>query len=255
MNKLLVANWKLYKTHNKAIAWLGKHVKTLDQLAHNSHTTVVLCPSFTELQTASDIISPTSLKLGAQNCAPHLEGPYTGETSAASLAQIGCTYCILGHHERRVYHHETDEEIAKKVLCALSQYIIPIICIGESANDRKNKVTNVIIKKQLEPVLKVINEGIPPAIIHIAYEPWWAIGSGKTPSANELATTLYWLEEYITEHAPQTKPYFLYGGSINDQTIKQYADISILSGYLVGSASTDFEKLGAIIKHLNKKTD
>ena len=252
MNKLLVANWKLYKLHNNAIAWLNGHIEALDAVARETHTTVVLCPSYTELSAFAEVLLPTSIKLGAQNCATHLEGPYTGEISPASLGEIGCTYCIVGHHDRRVYYHETNEEVAAKVLLLLREDIIPIVCIGESAEDRKKKTTNQTFTKQLKPVLEAINKDIPPAIIHIAYEPWWAIGSGKTPTATDLATTLYSLEQYITEHAPQTKPYFLYGGSTDDQTIKHYADISILSGYLVGRASTDYVKLRAIIEQLNQ---
>jgi len=247
MNKkplLFVANWKMQLSYNQAVAFVNDNLSELDALAEPAHLTVVLCPSFDALAPIAQITNRTHI--GAQNCAPHAAGPYTGEVQAHSLSQIGCNFCIVGHSERRQLFHETYSIIQSKIEQLLLNTIIPILCIGETEQERENKQTEKRLHEQLMPLFELLMR-TNHATICIAYEPVWAIGTNRTPTPENLFTIITYLQTLCKKQAPQTTFIILYGGSVNEQNIISFNALSGIDGFLIGNASTDFQKLKKIV--------
>ncbi len=217
---------------------------TQTPLLHSSDTHIVLCPSFPALSLFSDLARESNVALGAQDCSPFSNGPYTGDVDALSLKQIGCTYCIVGHSERRRIYKESPELVAQKVAQLQLNQIIPIVCIGESAEEKETGTTISVLQKQLLPVLTV-SAGTQGALI-IAYEPVWAIGSGKQPSIEELAEIVRAIKTFSATIL-STPITVLYGGSVTAETIGQIKKAPDIEGVLIGSASTDFHSLQKIV--------
>ncbi len=249
---LIVANWKMQLTFDEALRYVKDHHKQLINLRKKTDTKIVLCPSFPALYPLKTLLDTTEIYLGAQDCSPFKSGAYTGQVSAESLSQIGCTYCIIGHSERRRYNHETNAEIADKAARLYTQRIQPIICIGETKKEHEAKKTFVSLEQQLSPILKTITDNqtwnLP---FYIAYEPVWAIGTGATPSIEKLNKTFDWLYNQI-RHILGERCIFglLYGGSISDQNVTGFKAIPTISGFLVGGASLDFKKFNNIVSLL-----
>ena len=139
MAKLVVANWKMEKTYRESVAWVEAYKPLL--VSCDGRVELALCPSYTSLSTIGALLHDTGIKLGAQNCSEHERGPFTGDVSALSLKELGCTYCIVGHSERRLYHGETDMMIAQKAVILVRSGIIPIVCIGESGQGQTDPGT------------------------------------------------------------------------------------------------------------------
>ncbi len=232
MNKLIVANWKMKFSHSEALDWLVEQYPEVRQAVDHTEHELVICPSFTELTFALDTYPDYSW--GAQDCASIAIGAYTGEVSPISLYEIGVSFTLVGHSERRTYYGETDEDVRKKTALLLEHEINPIVCIGEREDQRDTRET--VLEKQIAAVIDLYNED-DAAII--AYEPVWAIGTGKTPDTNELQKTI----TQIREQADGAL--VLYGGSVNPAIAKEFSPF--VDGFLVGSASCDPELLKKII--------
>lgn len=239
-----IANWKMNVSLQQAKRFYEEHWEDLDNLTATTNSSVVLCPSFVALNIYSTGLPSKNLHLGAQDCSPYTSGPYTGDIDALSLHQLGCTFCIVGHSERRRTHQESNELIAQKVAQLQLQKITPIVCIGESAQEKEAGKTLAILEQQLKPVLTVT--AATEGSLCIAYEPIWAIGSGNTPHLNDLTHTIATVKNYVETYTHKKIP-FLYGGSVTSENISALRTVPLLSGVLIGSASTDFNSLKKIV--------
>ena len=245
-NYIVLANWKMELTHHQSLAWLNKHYTALvTVLRQNTPVTLVLCPSFTCLEQFNKITHKTVIKIGAQDCSYALSGAYTADTSPQTLQELGCTYCIVGHSERRRYYHETDAHIAQKVKLLIEHSITPVVCIGETEQERSHNTVYTRLTEQLEPVFNIIHEHKAPFCI--AYEPVWAIGTGVTPTSQQLSSVLAWIQNYITSWGLEQHVTLLYGGSVTSANLESLAQQDLVDGYLVGKASLDFQELKKIV--------
>lgn len=224
---LYVANWKMYFTHEQAIAWVKEHENELGLLAHQH--TLVLCPSFIALQGMARELEKKSILVGAQECSAQTTGAYTGQIDAASLQQVGCRYCIIGHSEQRAITNDYD--VTQKACRLLENAITPIICISE------------VTPEQLDPVVHVRNIFATQEII-IAYEPLWAIGSGTAATQDHVRDVFRTIKNFLGSSQNYK---LLYGGSVNATNCAQFKHIELLDGFLIGKASTDFASLHSII--------
>lgn len=246
--KLIVANWKM----NKGLVQSQQFADELKQYTekHKSiDAEVVLCPPFTSLDAVNKKLSGTNIKLGAQNMHFETIGAYTGEISAGMLKSCGCEYVILGHSERRQYFHETNAIINKKVLKALDEGLKPIVCLGENLQEHEDKLTESVIEEQLTACLThVSEEGI--VNVTIAYEPVWAIGTGKNATAHQVETAHNFLRKklkkmYNEDISKNTR--IIYGGSVTPDNAKELFASQTVNGGLIGGASLESEKFIKII--------
>jgi triosephosphate isomerase (TIM) len=236
MNYVYIANWKMNLSFQQSINFCTVNSDALQQLATTAD--IILCPSFDALAPVTQILKHTDIAIGAQNCSEHKSGAYTGEVSAQSLAEIGAKYCIVGHSEQRMYHHETTENIIKKIELLCINNITPIICIGETQQEFETNQTFTVLTEQLKPILNVT---CPPKLV-IAYEPIWSIGTGIIPEQKQLIAVFEWLAQQV-----HTSTQLLYGGSVNQDNIAELKKLPPINGFLIGGASADFEQLKKII--------
>lgn len=241
---LFVANWKMNMPFYAACLFVQKNKNELEQLASETETTIVLCPSFVAINALAQKTQGTSILIGAQNCSKHSKGAYTGEVDAHSLQQIGCSHCIIGHSERRNIFGETSEIIAQKASLLYEQNITPIVCIGETKKQYEKKQTFAVLEEQLAPVWQSI--GNPQKVV-IAYEPVWAIGTGIIPKIAYLKTIFDWLSNQCAQRLPKTDISLLYGGSVEQNNIKSLDQVPGVNGFLIGGASLDFQKFQNIV--------
>jgi len=246
MNYLFVGNWKMNMHFEKAINFVKDNINELTALGNNKNKSIILCPSFVALPGLIDLLQKTNVGVGAQNCSQHNKGAYTGEVSAQSLAELGCQYCIVGHSEQRKYFTETNEMVAQKVVQLCEHNIQPIICIGETKEEFESKQVYEVLTKQLTPVLKALKTFKTLPII-IAYEPVWSIGTGIIPEYSYLEQIFIWISEHIKKQLPDAKLQLLYGGSVNEHNITNLKQILYINGFLIGGASTDFQKLKKMV--------
>jgi triosephosphate isomerase (TIM) len=243
MKHLYVANWKMNMTYRKSIDFCIQNSEQLKILASNA--TIVLCPSFIALAPIVEIFKNTAIAIGAQNCSEYATGSHTGEVSAQSLAEVGVTYCFVGHQERRKYFGETTEIIIKKIDLLLTHNITPIICIGETQEHFDNKATFTVLTEQLKPIIENLNQSHKPIII--AYDPVWSIGTGIIPENSYLEEVFTWIIKLLQTHALHSSVQLFYGGSVNEQTIIQLKKVPHINGFLIGGASIDFARFKKII--------
>ncbi|MFZ4124776.1 MAG: triose-phosphate isomerase [Rickettsiales bacterium] len=221
---LLVANWKMHGNKLR-VAQFAQQVS-----AHiPSHIEAVFCPPYPYLH----IPAKGQLKLGAQDCATDQEGAYTGEVSAAMLRDSGCEYVIIGHSERRQHFEEQEPMIATKAAAALQVGLVPIICIGESEREREEGHTMRVLERQLAPILPLA-EGLV-----IAYEPVWAIGTGKTPTPEQIEQAHNFIHAQLAKTARDSAPHVLYGGSVKPTNIREILALTAVDGVLIGGASLE----------------
>jgi triosephosphate isomerase len=242
----MAGNWKMHKTAGETSSFLDK---LAPEIAGATHVEVVVCPSFVNVSAAVEAVRDTNIEIGAQDVFWLKEGAYTGEVSAPMLAAVGCRWVIIGHSERRQYFGETDESVFKKTVAALDAGLKPIVCVGERLEERESGAT--------EPVLAVqCNEGMgrltPEQFrrIVVAYEPVWAIGTGKTATPEMAAETHGFLRSEIRglfgdEIAEACR--ILYGGSVKPDNVKGLMAQAEIDGALVGGASLDARSFAAIV--------
>jgi triosephosphate isomerase len=244
MRKVVVAgNWKMNFTPDEAKTFIDANKEKFD----SDKVEVVLCVPYVNLATAVEAVKGTSIKVGAQNMHYMDKGAYTGEISAEMLKSIGVPYVILGHSERREKFGETDTTISLRATKALENGIIPIICVGESQKQRKEKRTEDILRKQISLVL----DGLTPldaGKVIIAYEPIWAIGTGEVATTAQAEEACAFIRERVKDKFcsdTSEKIRILYGGSVTPETAKELFSMPNIDGGLVGGASLQpsFEKV------------
>lgn len=243
----IIGNWKQYFSYYQARDWFTMHGKELAQLAEQTQHGLALCPSFDGIALAQQATKDTRVAIGAQTCSAFTNGAYTGEVSAQSLKELGCEVGIVGHSERREHAGLTNTQIAQQMSQLVAHNISPIVCIGESIQEKERGTTLVFLEEQLEPVLKKLNTVLATQMpIFIAYEPIWSIGTGNVPEREYLEDIFAFIGQYISKRTPlDTK--LLYGGSVSANTVTHFTSISAVSGFLVGKASTDFQELKKIV--------
>ena len=248
---LIAANWKMYKTPQQA----ADFVKSLSQLHAGAGTAeVVLFPPSIDLASTLQQLGPDSpIGIGAQNMHFAEEGAYTGEISAGMMTAIGAKYILIGHSERRQYFHETDEVVNKKLHTALKHGLIPVVCVGENLEEREQNRTHVILERHTHAALKGLSaDALAPAVI--AYEPVWAIGTGKTATPETAADAhLYIRGEVSKLFGPRVanEMRILYGGSVKPENAKELLSQEGIDGALVGGASLDPTSFQKIIAAAN----
>ena len=210
---------------------------------------VLVCPEFINLHKVTLMADNTPILVGAQNCYSELKGAYTGEISPSMLKAVGCQYCIVGHSERRSIFKEKDNFINAKIKLLLKTDITPILCVGETLEQRQSGNTFQILKEQLDGSLNGFENNDISKIV-IAYEPVWAIGTGIAATTKEIEETHNWLREYFTTNHGESvsdQIYLLYGGSLTDKNAEETFAISNVNGGLIGGASLVAEKFVSII--------
>lgn len=244
---VVAGNWKMFKTREEAQA----SVKELVGLVGNIQTTdTVVCPPFTALSAVEEILAGSIVQLGAQNVHWKDEGAFTGEVSVSMLADCGCRYVIVGHSERRQYFQESDEVIQDKLERVFSTELIPILCIGESLEAREADRVEEVILGQLERALRELTDPQTSRII-IAYEPVWAIGTGRTATPEIAEKVHFLIRNWLSDHcstgiADQVR--ILYGGSVNPENAGQLIAQENIDGFLVGGASLDAQSFAKIVQ-------
>jgi triosephosphate isomerase (TIM) len=236
--KLIAGNWKMNKTSADAVALAQDLVAAVGKV---TDVEIVVCPPFTSLETVGKAIDGSSLKLGAQNMHFEANGAFTGEISAPMLRAIFATHVILGHSERRTYFGETDALVNKKVLASLKNQLKPILCVGETLAEREAGSTLKVVQTQVEAGLEGVSKELATSVV-IAYEPVWAIGTGKvatTEQAQEVhAFIRSLLTKLFTEPVAQ-KVRILYGGSMKPQNAPELLSQKDIDGGLIGGASLE----------------
>ena len=235
--KLIAANWKMNKTAQESVSFVNE----FRELAKKIKNEIVIYPPFTSLPELNKAIKNTNTLLGAQNMHQEEKGAFTGEVSASMLKNSGCEYVILGHSERRAYFNESDELINKKTKTALKNNLRVILCIGETLQQRESNQAMKTVESQLKTCLKNIsNEEIKS--ITIAYEPVWAIGTGKTATpeqAEEMHKFIRQMLKKLFNEKVSRETRIIYGGSVNESNAKELLSMEDIDGALVGGASLD----------------
>jgi triosephosphate isomerase len=246
--KVIAGNWKMNKDIHETANLI---VELMDRMKDfKNQVDVVICPPYTSLVVAKSLVKDSPIKLGAQNMSQYDDGAYTGEISATMLTAIGCQYVILGHSERRQYFKETDDLINSKLRKALSIGLTPIACIGETLEEREAGVTDKVITTQIKGVLRELSSSEVEKII-IAYEPVWAIGTGKnaTPEqANQVHKLIRKLIGQLYSWSLAEKILVQYGGSMNAQNAASLLSQSDIDGGLIGGASLKSDAFISIIQ-------
>jgi triosephosphate isomerase len=251
---IVAANWKM----NGGSALINTIVEGLTSVKLKKNVDVVVCPSFPFL---SEFISQAKINkldkaihVGAQNVSEHESGAYTGEVSTQMLQELSVKFVIIGHSERRSYYHESSTLIAHKVSAALSAGLTPILCIGESESERMEAQTETVLASQLQPVIDEI--GIEKFIdVVIAYEPVWAIGTGKTASSEMAQETHKFIRQFLAKanaDVASNVP-LLYGGSVNASNCEELFAQTDIDGGLIGGASLQVEQFNSICSAVKGK--
>ena len=235
-----VANWKMNLNIKESVDFATNLAKKDLQ---NKKTTIILSPSFTSLPDVKKSLIETDIELSAQNVSHHLSGAYTGEISISMIKELECDWVILGHSERRQFYGEEDVIINDKLSTVIKNGLNPILCIGESLNERKIGETFSILKHQLDIALSNID--IEKGKMLIAYEPVWAIGSGIPATVEIISEVAKYLKEYLMQSFSLNIP-ILYGGSVSEENSLSIIDINGIDGFLIGGASLDINKFYSI---------
>ena len=244
---LIAGNWKMYKDHKDAYA-IAAALK--EKLADISTIRIVLCPPFTSLQSVGQAIEGSSLLLGAQDIHWEREGAFTGEISAQMLLALGCKYVIIGHSERRLLFHESSKIVNLKLKTALKEGLSPILCIGETLQERERGKTEEVVEDQLKGAFEDITPEDIGKIV-LAYEPVWAIGTGKTATPKQANDVHLFIrrkleEKYGLEIASRLN--ILYGGSVKPENAKDLLKEPEIDGALVGGASLEVDSFEKIVR-------
>jgi triosephosphate isomerase len=226
MKTIIIGNWKMNLDDKESL----KLARGLSKGKISGSVQVVVCPGFLSLSKVSDILKKSRIKLGAQDCSLYDPGAHTGETAASHIKNSGAAYVILGHSERRA-SGETDAVIGAKAAEAISAGLVPVICVGESESENKAKRTKSVLKRQLSAL-----SGLAAKQIIVAYEPVWAIGSGRTPMPEEIASIHEYIKETVRDLTGMEVA-VIYGGSVSESNAASFLSKPGVSGLLVGGAS------------------
>ncbi|PYK61994.1 MAG: triose-phosphate isomerase [Verrucomicrobia bacterium] len=247
--KLIIAgNWKMNKTVAEALDLVNGLKRELGNI---KEIDIVVCPPFTALSDVSKAILNTNIRLGAQNMSEHNFGAYTGEIAAGMLKEFSVRYVVLGHSERRQYQKETDELIAKKALAAHAASLKPIVCVGETLAQREAGRTELVVGTQLRKSLAALSAGQMEETI-IAYEPIWAIGTGKNATADQAQDAHMFIRKQLAAMFNETvarHARIQYGGSVKPSNARELMSQRDVDGALVGGASLEDRSFSDIIKN------
>ncbi len=248
MRKPIIAgNWKMNKTPKETVELINQ----LKPLVAQAKCDVVVCPPAVCLSAAAEALKGSNIKLGAQNVHWARSGAFTGEISADMLKELDVEYVIIGHSERREYFGETDEGVNKRALFALSNGLIPIICVGESLEQREQGITADVVSRQVKAALN----GFTPENVEdtvIAYEPIWAIGTGKTATSEQANEVIRQIRDVVKElfgEKTAEKIRIQYGGSMNPKNASELMSMPDIDGGLIGGASLKAEDFAAVVNY------
>jgi triosephosphate isomerase len=237
---LIVGNWKMYGLREAGIALVEEIIAYMKQ--HASTCEVVVCPPATLTSIIYDVLKSSPIVLGGQDCHELAHGPYTGNISPEALRELGCRYVIVGHSERRKFHAEDNEMVSFKAKGAIKHGLIPIICIGESLQEREAGEEEAVIEKQLRESLP---KDANPTQYVLAYEPVWAIGTGKNADMQQISAMHHYIKSKWRDGAA---PRLLYGGSVKASNATNILTVDGVDGLLVGGASLQADDFCAIIQ-------
>jgi len=247
---IIAGNWKMHKTVEEAVDFVARLRETLGEW---EETEVMVAPPFVTLVPVVERLSGSKIEVAAQNVFWEVQGAYTGEVSPTMLHAVGCRYVIIGHSERRAYFGETDETVNRKVKATLANGLNPIVCVGESLEERERGDTFNVVKRQVTTGLKGMTGEVASRIV-IAYEPIWAIGTGKTASpgqAQEVHLVIRRLLGEIFDSARAEDMRIQYGGSVKPDNIDALMSERDIDGALVGGASLEIESFVRIVKFVS----
>ena len=245
---VIAGNWKMYKTQAETRAFFDVFCPLVKE---SKHCDIVIAPPFTSLAVAAGAVRGTAISIAAQNLHGRPEGAFTGEISARMLVETGCSGVIVGHSERRQYFNETDESVHSKTKAALEAGLMAIVCVGEILSEREGNRTEDVLKRQFEGGLGALTPAEFSRIL-LAYEPVWAIGTGKTATPELAAQAHRYLRElaaarFSFEEASALR--ILYGGSVKPDNIKGLMAQAEIDGALVGGASLDPQSFASIVNY------
>jgi triosephosphate isomerase (TIM) len=240
----LAANWKMNKTTEETEAYLGEFLPR----APSSGIEVVICPAYPSLKPAVELCAQSRVRVAAQNMHEAESGAFTGEVSAPMLAELGVSGVILGHSERREHFAETDEALARKVPVALEARLEPILCVGEREQEREAGETERVLRRQIAADLAEVDDARLAEVV-IAYEPIWAIGTGRTATPEQAREAIAFIRELIAarSHQAAAAARILYGGSVKPDNAGELVGQPDVDGALVGGASLDPADFAAIV--------
>lgn len=239
-----IANWKNFFLPQQEIDFVQKHQNMLITLSA-SHN-IIICPSFLSISQLTSQFADTAVSIGAQSSSQYSNGPYTGEITAQNLAALGCQYALVGHLERRTLFGETNEIIAQKIDQLLANGIMPIICVGSSKKQEESGIlAKDIITAQLALPITLAQKHQLHKLL-IAYEPGSSIGSGNAANPDEISAVFLYIKQLFNS-VPSCAPVLLYGGSVNEKNCHELRKIDQLDGFLIGSASTNFQTFEKIV--------
>jgi triosephosphate isomerase (TIM) len=244
-NKVIAGNWKM----NKDVLETADLINGLKKSLEKAKAEVIVCPPYTSLVVAQQLLKGSNIKLGAQDASVHDDGAYTGEISVKMLKSVGCEYVIVGHSERRQYFHESNELINQKAKKVLAAGMKSIICVGETLEEREKGITDNVITAQVKGVLAGLTQADLYRVI-IAYEPVWAIGTGKTATtqqAEDVHQLIRKLAAQLYAWPVAEKLIIQYGGSVKPENAKELLNQPDIDGALVGGACLKAESFAAII--------
>jgi len=244
---VIAGNWKMNKHIVESVS-LVKELK--DFIRGIKGVDIVVCPPFTSLCLVKEIINGTNIHLGAQNMYWETKGAFTGEISPLMLKDVGCEYVILGHSERRGYFKETSDEVANKTKAAFLANLIPIVCVGENLEEKESGKTESIIEQEIMALFPKIDSTLAARII-VAYEPIWAIGTGKSSSSQDANLIIKFIRKlFFSKYGDKIaeRIRILYGGSVNYKNIDEFMNESDIDGALVGGASLHALSFSQIVK-------
>ncbi|MGF0040398.1 triose-phosphate isomerase [Peptoniphilaceae bacterium SGI.131] len=242
---IIAGNWKMNKTYSEAKSLIDE----ISKLSLNEEVEAVICPPFINLSLAVELTKDSKVQVGAQNMYFEEAGAFTGEVSPLMLKDLGVKYVILGHSERREYFKEDDELINKKILSSLNHSLMPILCVGETLEEREAGKEKEKVKEQITRDLQGLSEESFDKLI-IAYEPIWAIGTGKTASSQDAEDMCSYIRSLVVElFGPEAgqKVRIQYGGSVKPSNVKEIMDKENIDGALVGGASLEAESFGQLV--------
>lgn len=247
---LIAGNWKMYKTEEEAVA-LAESLKNVLKDTDPSKAEVAICPPFNSISAVHKVIKGSNIGLGCQNIYPKMEGAFTGEISPLMARESGCYFVILGHSERRQYFNETNEFINSKVKAVLEYKMTPILCVGEKLEDREAGTTEKVVENHIRGGFAGISKDDASKIV-VAYEPVWAIGTGKTATKEQAQEVHAFIRKLLTQLYDKATADVIkiqYGGSVKPENAKELMSMPDIDGALVGGASLKADSFEGIVKY------
>ena len=246
MSLCLVANWKLNGSKEFNNQWAFEFFKYFN---HNNYASIGIAPASLYFDHLKAVLGDNDIKIGSQNIDLEEKGARTGEISASMIKDLGCEFSIVGHSERRMLFHETNEMIGQKLTQANNNSVIPILCVGESAQENQSNKTFKILEQQ---IIKALGNANELSSLIIAYEPVWAIGTGKTPNPEEINSVHRMIKDVVQSRFPKiVLKSVLYGGSVNSENASSLFVQEHIDGALVGGASLDGKEFAQIVNVFN----